>query len=152
LYSLGVPGGFTQLPLQQNVSLLPTQLDPSAPVQLPQLPPVVVQAWQVPPHSVKSPALRFWQLPATQDVHTETQPFPSAAVMPEHTPVPEAAQLWQVPHDGVVQQTPSTQFPDTHVEPLPQLIPKSSLQLPLPSHVLFPLQVPGAVLSSTYAL
>jgi hypothetical protein len=38
-------------------------------------------------------------------------------------PAPFRLQAWQTPHDGVPQQTPSTQLPVLHSWPLPQVSP-----------------------------
>jgi hypothetical protein len=75
----------------------------------------------------------------------------SAFVTVAHVPTdPERLHAWHVPQLPAAQHTPSTQFADAHcVPPLGQLWPILYLQLPLPSQVLVPPQVPSFVPSAT---
>ena len=58
-------------------------------------------------------------------------------------------QYWQAPLQALPQQTPSTQNVVTHWDPAVQVCPCFSLQAPVPSQVLAPLQLSGSSLLVT---
>jgi hypothetical protein len=108
-YSLGLPAGSTQVPPQQYV-LVPSQPDPSAPVQSPQVPPADVQAWQEPPHSPKSPAERLTQAPLLHRRQLPTQVSSSARLCTVQIPLSSTLQAWHSPQEACAQHRPSTQL------------------------------------------
>jgi hypothetical protein len=137
----------------------------SAPLTAKQVPGLCawLQLRQVPSHA------SLQQTPSTQLSDTQSSaapqappflrwhpPSPSQVLPPEQPESPSSVNLgtavqdpsnpgrpqdWQVPHADVVQQTPSTQFPEAHSLDAEQLLPRFFRHVADSSHIESPLQV-----------